>query len=103
MSAERLDDTWAEHFRRNQPVLDGLLMDMDAAGVPLLLGSDCFGGVVPGFGAHQELERMVAAGRLTRLRADMYGLRGVVLLCSGVWTHRSCTVMAGALVLSVRL
>ena len=59
---ERLDDTWAEHFRRNQPVLDGLLMDMDAAGVPLLLGSDCFGGVVPGFGAHQELERMVAAG-----------------------------------------
>ena len=32
------------------------------AGVPLLLGSDAFGALVPGFAPHQELELMVAAG-----------------------------------------
>ena len=35
---------------------------MHEAGVPLLLGTDSFGTVVPGFSIHQELELIVAAG-----------------------------------------
>ncbi len=35
---------------------------MHEAGVPLLLGTDAFGAVVPGFSVHQALKLMVDAG-----------------------------------------
>jgi len=50
------------HTARNVETLSALLFEMHEAGVPLLLGTDLFGAVVPGFSAHQELELMVDAG-----------------------------------------
>ena len=38
------------------------MLELHDAGVPLLLGSDAFGALMPGFAPHQELELMVAAG-----------------------------------------
>lgn len=56
------DTTLTEHFDRNVELLGKLMVELHDAGVPLLLGSDVFGALVPGFAAHQELEMMVAAG-----------------------------------------
>ena len=39
-----------------------LIRALHEAGVPLLLGTDSFGTLVPGFSIHRELEMMVAAG-----------------------------------------
>lgn len=50
------------HFEDNMRLLKTLLLEMHQAGVPLLLGTDSFGAVVPGFSVHQELELMVSAG-----------------------------------------
>jgi hypothetical protein len=50
------------HTARNVETLSALLFEMHEAGVPLLLGTDLFGAVVPGFSVHQELELMVDAG-----------------------------------------
>lgn len=50
------------HTARNIETFSALLFEMHEAGVPLLLGTDLFGAVVPGFSLHQELEMMVDAG-----------------------------------------
>ena len=50
------------HTARNVETLSALVFEMHEAGVPLLLGTDVFGAVVPGFSVHQELELMVDAG-----------------------------------------
>lgn len=52
----------AGHFARNVKLLQTLSRELHAAGVPLLVGSDAFGGLVPGFAQHQEMELMVDAG-----------------------------------------
>jgi len=52
----------AEHFEDNLEILNTLIFELNQAGVPLLLGSDSFGTLVPGFSAHRELELMVEAG-----------------------------------------
>jgi imidazolonepropionase-like amidohydrolase len=61
---EKVDDdsTLEEHFGRNIEILSEMMLELHNAGVPLLLGSDAFGALVPGFAPHQELELMVAAG-----------------------------------------
>lgn len=51
-----------EHFAHNVELLSTLLLELQKAGVPLLLSTDLFGAAVPGFSAHQELELFVAAG-----------------------------------------
>lgn len=51
-----------EHFAHNVELLSALLLELQKAGVPLLLSTDLFGAAVPGFSAHQELELFVAAG-----------------------------------------
>ncbi len=51
-----------EHMEDNIELLSTILFELHQAGVPMLLGSDSFGAVVPGFSIHQELELMVAAG-----------------------------------------
>jgi imidazolonepropionase-like amidohydrolase len=56
------DSTLEEHFDRNIEILNEMMLELHDAGVPLLLGSDAFGALVPGFAPHQELELMVAAG-----------------------------------------
>jgi imidazolonepropionase-like amidohydrolase len=56
------DSTLEEHFDRNIEILSKRMLELHEAGVPLLLGSDAFGALVPGFAPHQELELMVAAG-----------------------------------------
>ena len=43
-------------------VLKGLTKAMNDAGVPLILGTDVFGFVIPGFSVHQELKLLVDAG-----------------------------------------
>lgn len=50
------------HTARNIETFSALLFEMHEAGVPLLLGTDLFGAVVPGFSIHQELALMVSAG-----------------------------------------
>lgn len=54
--------TPAQHFSQNIELLSTLMVELNEAGVPLLLGTDAFGALVPGFAAHQELEMMVGAG-----------------------------------------
>jgi hypothetical protein len=56
------DSTLEEHFGRNIEILSEMMLELHDAGVPLLLGSDAFGALVPGFAPHQELEFMVTAG-----------------------------------------
>ena len=57
------DDTpLAAHFDHNIDLLSQMMVELHDAGVPLLLGSDAFGALVPGFAAHQELALMVDAG-----------------------------------------
>ncbi len=60
------------HIARNIETFSALLFEMHDAGVPLLLGTDSFGAVVPGFSVHQELEMMVDAG-LTPYQALLTG------------------------------
>jgi hypothetical protein len=55
-------DAVVAHTARNVETLSALMFEMHEAGVPLLLGTDLFGAVVPGFSVHQELELMVNAG-----------------------------------------
>ena len=55
-------DAVAAHIARNIETLSALLFEFHEAGVPLLLGTDSFGAVVPGFSVHQELALMVNAG-----------------------------------------
>lgn len=55
-------DAVVAHVARNVETFSALLLEMHEAGVPLLLGTDLFGAVVPGFSVHQELELMVDAG-----------------------------------------
>ena len=55
-------DAVVAHTARNTETLSALLFEMHEAGVPLLLGTDVFGALVPGFAVHQELELMVDAG-----------------------------------------
>ena len=55
-------DAVVAHVARNIETFSALLFEMHEAGVPLLLGTDLFGAVVPGFSVHQELELMVDAG-----------------------------------------
>jgi hypothetical protein len=55
-------DAVVAHLERNIETMSALLFEMHEAGVPLLLGTDLFGAVVPGFSVHQELELMVDAG-----------------------------------------
>ena len=52
----------AGHMASNVENLSALLLDFHQAGVPLLLGTDSFGSLVPGFSIHKELELIVAAG-----------------------------------------
>jgi hypothetical protein len=51
-----------EHFDRNMKILLALIKELHDAGVPLLIGSDAFGALVPGFAQHQEMELFVKAG-----------------------------------------
>ncbi len=51
-----------EHFDRNMELLLKLTREMHDAGVTLLVGSDAFGALVPGFAQHQEMELLVKAG-----------------------------------------
>lgn len=51
-----------DHFDRNMTILLELTKELHDAGVPLLVGSDAFGALVPGFAQHQEMELMVKAG-----------------------------------------
>ncbi len=55
-------DALVEHVVHNLEIFSALLYEMHEAGVPILLGTDAFGAVVPGFSVHQELELMVEAG-----------------------------------------
>ena len=56
------DETVPQHFDRAVALLKRLTLELHEAGVPLLLGSDVFGALVPGFATHQELELMVDLG-----------------------------------------
>jgi imidazolonepropionase-like amidohydrolase len=47
---------------RQLEILKGLTKAMNDAGVPLILGTDVFGFVTPGFSIHRELELLVEAG-----------------------------------------
>ncbi len=51
-----------EHLEANIEIFSALIFELHEAGVPLLLGTDSFGTLVPGFSIHRELEMMVAAG-----------------------------------------
>jgi hypothetical protein len=51
-----------EHFDHNMKVLLSLTRELHDAGVPLLVGSDAFGALVPGFAQHQEMDFFVRAG-----------------------------------------
>lgn len=50
------------HFDHNISSLLTLTKELHDAGVPLLVGSDAFGALVPGFAQHQEMELFVKAG-----------------------------------------
>ena len=49
-------------FRDDARLMAGFVKRLHDAGVPLLLGTDAFGALVPGFAVHEELALMVAAG-----------------------------------------
>ncbi|ESQ91253.1 hypothetical protein ABAC460_06725 [Asticcacaulis sp. AC460] len=51
-----------DHFDRNVTILLTLIKELHDAGVPLLVGSDAFGALTPGFAQHQEMELFVEAG-----------------------------------------
>lgn len=51
-----------EHLNSNFEIFSALLFELHEAGVPLLLGTDAFGTLAPGFSIHRELELMVVAG-----------------------------------------
>src|SRR5690606_7073888 len=51
-----------EEIERNADLLGTLMRELHEAGVPLLLGTDAFGTLIPGVSLHRELELMVAAG-----------------------------------------
>jgi imidazolonepropionase-like amidohydrolase len=51
-----------EHFDHNMNLLLALTKELHDAAVPLLVGSDVFGALVPGFAQHQEMELLVKAG-----------------------------------------
>jgi hypothetical protein len=51
-----------DHFDHNIKILLSLIKDLHDQGVPLLVGSDAFGALVPGFASHQEMELFVKAG-----------------------------------------
>ncbi|MGN6210471.1 amidohydrolase family protein [Asticcacaulis sp.] len=52
----------AHHFDENVGLLLTLTKELHDAGVPLLIGSDAFGALVPGYAPHQEMELFVKAG-----------------------------------------
>lgn len=52
----------AEHLKSNVELLSTILFELNEAGVPLLLGTDSFGTLVPGFSVHKELALMTEAG-----------------------------------------
>lgn len=52
----------AEHLHANLRRLQTVVLDLHQTGVPLLLGTDSFGTLVPGFSIHDELALLVAAG-----------------------------------------
>jgi len=66
------NNMYRRRFAQGKASLDGLLRDAQSmsrfvkalheAGVPLVLGSDAFGALVPGFAVHQELRLLVDAG-----------------------------------------
>jgi cytosine/adenosine deaminase-related metal-dependent hydrolase len=56
------DSSVRDHFDRNMKMLLTLIKEFHDAGVPLLVGSDAFGALVPGFAQHQEMELFVKAG-----------------------------------------
>ncbi len=51
-----------DHFDHNMKTLLNLTKELHDAGVPLLVGSDAFGALVPGFAQHEEMELFVEAG-----------------------------------------
>lgn len=51
-----------DHFDHNIDILLTLIRELHEAGVPLLVGSDAFGALTPGFAQHQEMELLVKAG-----------------------------------------
>lgn len=52
----------AKHLESNIEILKTLMFELHEAGVPLLLGTDSFGTLIPGFSVHKELELTVEAG-----------------------------------------
>lgn len=52
----------AEHLKSNVELLSKIMFELNEAGVPLLLGTDSFGTLVPGFSVHRELALMTDAG-----------------------------------------
>lgn len=52
----------SKHLDSNIETLKRLMFELHEAGVSLLLGTDSFGTLVPGFSVHKELELMVEAG-----------------------------------------
>jgi hypothetical protein len=51
-----------DHFDKNIKLLLNLIKELHDQGVPLLVGSDAFGALVPGFAPHQEMQLLVEAG-----------------------------------------
>lgn len=51
-----------DHVRTNVETLHAFIGELHGAGVPLLLGTDSFGSIVPGFSVHTELAHFRAAG-----------------------------------------
>jgi len=51
-----------DHFDHNIKISLSLIKELHDRGVPLLIGSDAFGALVPGFAPHQEMELFVKAG-----------------------------------------
>jgi imidazolonepropionase-like amidohydrolase len=51
-----------DHFDHNVKTLLTLIRELHDADVPLLVGSDAFGALTPGFAQHQEMELFVKAG-----------------------------------------
>ncbi len=52
----------AQELKANEPLLRKITQELHNAGVPLVLGVDGFGTVVPGFSIHRELELLVDSG-----------------------------------------
>jgi len=51
-----------EHLNSNVAKLKNIVKELNQSGVPLLLGTDSFGTLVPGFSVHQELQLYVESG-----------------------------------------